>query len=53
MMKINLNSLNLQIVKIETKNKDLKDIIQLIADKMTILIINNPKQYLWFHDRFK
>ena len=52
-VEINLNSLNLQIVKIETKNKDLKDIIQLIADKMTILIINNPKQYLWFHDRFK
>ena len=51
-VKINWNSLEVKIEKLEVKNKELKDIIQLIADKMTEIIFNNPEQYLWNYNRF-
>jgi lauroyl/myristoyl acyltransferase len=38
--------------KIETKDRKLKDIIQLIADKMSRIIFKNPEQYLWAYNRF-
>ena len=49
---IGWNSLKLNIIKINTKDKKLVDIIQNIADMMTKIILKNPDQYLWLHDRF-
>lgn len=49
---IEWNSLNTNIVKINTKDKQLIDIIQNIADMITKIILKNPDQYLWLHDRF-
>ena len=51
-VKINWNSLDVTLEKIETKDRELKDIIQLTADKMTEIIFNNPEQYLWSYNRF-
>ena len=52
-VKINWNSLEVTLEKIDTENKNLKNIIQIMADKMTKMIFNNPEQYNWLHDRFK
>ena len=51
-VKINWNNLEVKLEKIEKENRDLKEIIQIIADKMTEIIINNPEQYLWNYNRF-
>jgi len=49
---INNYKLYPKLIKIETKDKSIHDIVQLIATEMTTIIKQYPEQYLWSHNRF-
>ena len=46
------NLIKPNLVKIITKNKNLQQVVQDVADKSTEIIKKYPEQYLWCHDRF-
>ena len=41
-----------KLIKIETKNKSIHDIVQSVATEMTTIIKKYPEQYLWSYKRF-
>lgn len=47
------NKLRLNYIKINYNEKSLNEVCQIIANKMSELIIKYPEQYFWMHDRFK
>jgi lauroyl/myristoyl acyltransferase len=49
---INNYKLYPKLIKIETKDKSIHDIVQSIASEMTTVIKQYPEQYLWSHNRF-
>lgn len=44
--------IQMNIIPINTNNLTKKEIVQQIADNFTKLIIKNPEQYIWAHNRF-
>lgn len=46
------NKINVKFEKIDTINKSIDTVLQDLADIMTNIILQNPEQYLWLHNRF-
>ena len=49
---INNYKLYPKLIKIETRDKSIYDIVQTIANEMTTIIKKYPEQYLWSYKRF-